>query len=85
MFELTDPRGAMVEINACREAFPHHYIKVNAFDNCKSRETIALSFLVNRPAHEPGFRLERQHAPGRTNRYTLQPYAAADPHGDRYR
>jgi ribulose-bisphosphate carboxylase small chain len=85
MFELTDPRGVMVEINACREAFPRHYVKVNAFDNRKGRETIALSFLVQRPAEEPGFRLERQHGAGRTNRYTLQPYAAEQPHGARYR
>lgn len=85
LFDLTDPRGAMVEINACREAFPHHYVKVNALDNGRGRETIVLSFLVQQPAEEPGFRLDRQHAPGRTNRYTLQPYSAAQPHGERYR
>jgi ribulose-bisphosphate carboxylase small chain len=44
----------------------------------------ALSFLVQRPAEEPGFRLLRRHAAGRTNRYVLHPYAADRPHGSRY-
>ncbi len=85
MFDLADPGAALAEIHACREAFPNQYVKVNAFDSHKSRETIALSFLVQRPEHEPGFRLDRQHAPGRTVAYTLHPYAAEQPHGDRYR
>ncbi len=85
MFDLTDARAALVEIRACREAFPDHYVKVNAFDARKGRETIALSFLVQRPASEPGFRLDRQHGPGRTSSYRLHPYAAERPHGERYR
>ena len=84
MFDLADPRGAMIEINACRTAFPDHYVKVNAFDPRKGHETIALSFLVQRPAPEPGFRLDRQHGPGRTNRYSLHSYATERPHGERY-
>lgn len=83
MFDLTDPRAALLEVNACREAFPHHYIKVNMFDNAKGRETIALSFMVQKP-EEPGFELQRQHGPGRTNHYTLAPYSAKKPHGERY-
>jgi len=85
MFELTDPRAALTEIQACREAFPNDYIKVTAFDNSKGRETIALSFLVQRPDPEPGFRLDRQARPGRTLGYGLHPYAADRPHGERYR
>jgi ribulose-bisphosphate carboxylase small chain len=85
LFDLTDPAAALAEIAACRAAFPNHYVKINAFDARKGRETIALSFLVQRPAEEPGFRLQRQHAPGRTNRYVLHPYAADRPRGDRYR
>ena len=84
MFGLTDSRGALAEVIACREAFPNHYVKVNAFDNRKGRETIALSFIVQQPAEEPGFAIERQHAPGRTNRYSLRAYAADRPHGERY-
>ncbi|MGH9118101.1 MAG: ribulose bisphosphate carboxylase small subunit [Acidimicrobiales bacterium] len=85
MFDLVDPRAALVEASACRAAFPNLYVKVNAFDSRRGRETIALSFLVQRPTDEPGFRLDRQHGPGRTNRYTLQPYAGAQPHLERYR
>jgi ribulose-bisphosphate carboxylase small chain len=84
MFDLTDTRGPLAEIRACRAAFPNRYVKVNALDARKGRETIALSFLVQRPAHEPGFRLERRHAPGRTNRYALHAYAADRPRGARY-
>jgi ribulose-bisphosphate carboxylase small chain len=84
MFDLKDPRAAMVEVRACREAFPHQYIKVNAFDNSKGRETVALSFTVQRPAEEPGFRVDRQHAPSRLVRYSLHAYAADRPQGERY-
>ena len=84
MFELTDPRGVLTEVDACRDAFPNHYVKVSAFDNSKGRETTAISFIVQRPAHEPGFRIDRHHAPGRTNRYALHSYAAEAPHGERY-
>lgn len=84
MFDLTDPRAALNEVRACREAFPNQYIKVNAFDSRKGRETVALSFLVQQPTNEPGFRIDRQHGPGRTNRYSLQPYATERPHGERY-
>lgn len=85
MFDLTDPRGAVTEINSCREAFPNHYVKVSAFDNSKGRETIALSFMVQSPVDEPGFDLVRHTGQGRTVGYTLRPYAADRPHGDRYR
>lgn len=84
MFDLADPAGVMDEVRACRRAFPHHYIRINAFDASTGRETIVLSFLVQRPAVEPGFRLERQHAPGRTNRYSTMAYAIDRPSGERY-
>lgn len=84
MFDLVDAAGALGEMHAARKAFPHHYIKVNAFDASKGRETVALSFLVQRPADDPGFRLDRQHGPGRTARYTARPYAADRPRGERY-
>ena len=32
MFDLEDPAPAMYECRKCREAFPHHYIKVNGYD-----------------------------------------------------
>ncbi len=84
MFDLKDPAGVVLEVNECRKAFPRHYIKVNAFDATRGFETVRLSFLVNRPADEPGFGLLRQEVQGRSIRYTLQPYATAKPEGRRY-
>ena len=43
-----------------------------------------MSFIAQRPANEPGFRMERQEAAGRFIRYTLTPYATDRPEGDRY-
>ncbi len=84
MFDLKDPAAIMYEVNACRKAYPNHYVKVNAFDSSRGRETTALSFIVNRPKHEPGFRLERQEAQGRTVHYRVHSYATDRPEGDRY-
>jgi ribulose-bisphosphate carboxylase small chain len=84
MFDIADPIAILAEIDACRRAHPHRYIKVNAYNSARGRETVALSFLVNRPAREPGFRLDRQEAGGRTIRYTLHSYATDKPEGERY-
>jgi ribulose-bisphosphate carboxylase small chain len=59
MFDLRDAAGVMEEIKACRNAFPNYYIRVNGYDRTLGRQTIALSFLVNRPENEPGFHVER--------------------------
>ena len=37
-----------------------------------------------RPAEEPGFRLDRQESADRRIRYSLHPYAADQPRGQRY-
>ena len=74
MFDIADPKAILHEVNACRQAFPDHYIKVNANNSQRGRETVALSFIVNRPAREPGFRLDRMEGPGRTIRYTIHHY-----------
>jgi len=84
MFDLKDPAAIMLEINGCRKTFPNHYIKVNGYDRRYGRQTTALSFIVNRPAEEPGFRLDRQEASDRQIRYTLHPYATEKPAGQRY-
>ncbi len=84
MFDLKDPAAIMLEVNGCRKAFPNRYIKVNGYDRRYGRQTVALSFLVNRPAVEPGFRLERQEVADRQVKYTLHPYAADKPAGERY-
>ncbi|BAL27113.1 ribulose bisphosphate carboxylase small subunit [Azoarcus sp. KH32C] len=85
MFDLADPAGVMVELAECRAAFPEYYIRINAFDSTHGWETMRMSFLVNRPAEEPGFRLVRQESEGRVVRYTLESYAVArGPEGQRY-
>jgi ribulose-bisphosphate carboxylase small chain len=84
MFGLADPAGAMHEVLACRAAYPDHYVRVTAYDASLGRQTTALSFIVGRPADEPGFRLDRQESADRRLRYTLHPYAADRPGGHRY-
>jgi ribulose-bisphosphate carboxylase small chain len=72
------------EVRACREAHPDHYVKLIAYDARRGRQTTALSFIVGRPANEPGFRLDRADAHDRVIRYSLHAYAADKPHGSRY-
>jgi ribulose-bisphosphate carboxylase small chain len=85
MFDLRDAAGVMGEIEACRKSFPAHYVRVNAFDSTRGWEAVRLSFIVNRPAQEPGMRLRRIEGPGRTQRYAIEPYATTLPEGRRYR
>jgi ribulose-bisphosphate carboxylase small chain len=85
MFDLRDAAGVMVEINNCRKTFPNQYIRVMAFDSSHGTESVVLSFIVNRPKDEPGFRLVRTEEPGRTIRYSIESYAVqAKPAGSRY-
>ncbi len=81
MFDLQDPLGPMMEINECRKTFPNHYIRVSAFDATRGWETLRLSFIVNRPSQEVGFRLERQEIEGRKLRYTTHPHVTDKPSG----
>ena len=74
----------MRDVTACREAYPDRYVKVVAYDSSLGRQTSMLSFIVNRPDEEPGFRLERQDKADRQMRYTLHPYAQEKPVGRRY-
>lgn len=82
--EVDEADVVLREVRACREAHPHHYIKVIAYDASRGRQTTALSFIVNRPADEPGFRLERSEDHDRVVRYSLHPYSADKPAGRRY-
>ncbi len=84
MFDLKDAAAVMYEVNACRKANPNHYIKVNALDSTRGWETVRLSFIVNRPKHEPGFGLVRQEVHGRTVNYIVHSYATDRPEGERY-
>jgi ribulose-bisphosphate carboxylase small chain len=87
LFDLEPHQADMVmrEVAACREAHPDRYVKVIAYDSSLGRQTTALSFIVSRPAEEPGFRLERSDAHDRVMRYRLHAYAADRPEGHRYR
>jgi ribulose-bisphosphate carboxylase small chain len=55
-----------------------------AFDSTRGVESIAMSFIVNRPANEPGFGLVRQEINGRSMRYTVHSYATDKPEAQRY-
>jgi ribulose-bisphosphate carboxylase small chain len=84
MFDLRDAAGVMAELAKCREAYGGRYIRLSAFDSTPGWESIRLSFIVNRPAEEPGFQLERQEGEGRNIRYTTKAYSAGKPEGKRY-
>jgi ribulose-bisphosphate carboxylase small chain len=84
MFDMHDAAGVVAEVRECRRTFPNHYIRLMAFDSTRGVESIAMSFIVNRPAVEPGFGLQRQEIGGRSIRYTVVPYATQRPEGERY-
>jgi len=84
MFDLQDAAGVIMELQNCRKTFPSHYIRLMAFDSTRGVESIAMSFIVNRPAHEPGFGLVRQEGAGRDIRYTVHSYATDKPEAQRY-
>ena len=85
MFDLKDPAGILLEINVCRKTFPSHYIRVTAFDSTQGVESVRMSFIVNRPANEPGFRLVRAEKGGRDIGYSVESYAVgSNGEGARY-
>ena len=61
------------EINDCRATFPHHYVRVSPTTRRSGRQTTAMSFLVQRPADEPGFRLDRTEGADRTQTLRVRP------------
>ncbi|MER8483813.1 ribulose bisphosphate carboxylase small subunit [Mesorhizobium sp. M1322] len=83
MFDLKDPAGILLEVNNCRKAMPNMYVRVTAFDSTKGWEAPRMSFIVNRPPSEPGFRLLRQERDGRSQGYSIVPYATDRPEGER--
>ncbi len=84
MFDLTDAAGVLREIESCRATFPRHYIRVLAYDARLGRQTTAMMFLVNRPATEPGFRLDRTEGRDRQQTYSVHAYSSDVPAGQRY-
>jgi ribulose-bisphosphate carboxylase small chain len=84
MFDNPDAAALMMELKECRKVYGDRYIRLVAFDNSHGWESVKLSFLVNRPAEEPGFHLARQEGEGRLVRYTTKAYATGSPEGQRY-
>jgi ribulose-bisphosphate carboxylase small chain len=84
MFDLDDAAGVLQELNDCRKTFPRLYIRLMAFDSTRGVESIAMSFIVNRPPTEPGFGLIRQEGGGRSMRYTVRGYGTERPELERY-
>ena len=85
MFDLKDPAGILTEINACRKTYPSHYVRVTAFDSTQGVESVRMSFIVNRPVNEPGFRLIRTEEGGRNIRYSIESYSVqSHGEGERY-
>ena len=79
MFDLRDPAAILLEINGCRKVFQNSYIRVAGYDRSYGRQTTAISFIVNRPPRETGFRLVREEGSDRRIRYTTQAYATDSP------
>nr|YP_009398655.1 ribulose-1,5-bisphosphate carboxylase/oxygenase small subunit [Kuetzingia canaliculata]ARW67841.1 ribulose-1,5-bisphosphate carboxylase/oxygenase small subunit [Kuetzingia canaliculata] len=85
LFGIKDPATIMYEITSCRNQHSGAYIKVNAFDNTRGIESCVLSFIINRPAYEPGFELVRTEDIGRNQKYCFRSYATSSkPEGSRY-
>jgi ribulose-bisphosphate carboxylase small chain len=84
MFDIRDASAIMRELAACRAALPHSYIRLSGYDRRLGRQTTALSFIVNRPPDEPGFRLARTDARDRQMKYSMHAYATDRPSGERY-
>ena len=65
LFNVADASTILFELNECRKAHPNFYVKINAFDSTRGVESTGLSFMIQRPAFEPGFYLSRQEGKGR--------------------
>ena len=85
LFDIKDPAAILFEINMARKAKPNYYVKLVAFDNTRGVESSVMSFIIQRPSYEPGFRLVRQEVAGRKLVYTIEAYAPVmKPEGERY-
>ena len=85
MFDLKDAAGVILELKECRKSYGDRYIRLSAFDNSHGWESVRLSFLVNRPSNETGYRLARTEGEGRRMTYTTTPYSSDKPEGHRYK
>ena len=80
MFELRNPNAVLWELEQAakvKTAKNGYYIKLSAFDNTRGMESCVMSFIVQRPTTEIGFRLIRNEVSGRKIRYTIDHLANA--------
>ena len=85
LFDIKDPAAVMFELAEARKSVPNGYIRINAFDASYGTESCVMSFIVNRPANEPGFYLDRQESVGRNIIYTIKSYSVQNNgEGSRY-
>jgi len=86
LFDIKDAASVMFELKQARKTFTTGYIRVNGFNAAYGTESCVMSFIVNRPATEPGFYLERTDGAGRMITYTLKSYSVqANSEGNRYK
>jgi ribulose-bisphosphate carboxylase small chain len=79
MFDIKDAAAVMLELNACRKVHAgRRYIRLSGFDSSPGWESVRISFIVGRPAEEPGFILTRNELGGQAIQYTLQARPLAD-------
>ena len=72
MFDIKDAVVIMQEVTACRNTFPDQYVRITGYDRSLGRATTALSFIVNRPAEEPTFELQRLEFADRQVKYSIR-------------
>lgn len=84
MFGIEDESEVLEELRKCREEHPNIYVGLTAYRSDRNRQGPMLHFIVQRPADEPGFRLERQSKNARVLSYKVNPYATEKPAGQRY-
>lgn len=84
MFDIRDAKAIMGELAQCRLIHNGCYIRLNAFDATAGWESLRISFIVQRPAEEPGFMLARHEVAGRTMRYETRAYVMNKPQAERY-
>src|ERR1700721_2404527 len=79
----TRAQSRLVGCVRCPKVLGDRSIRMLAFDSSHGWESLRLSFIVNRPKDEPGFRLERHEGAGRNHRYTPKSYSVDRPEGGR--
>ena len=85
LFDVKDAGSVMYELQEARKGCASGYIRINAFNSNYGTESCAVCFIVNRPANEPGFYLDRTDGVGRNIIYSIKSYSViSKPEGERY-